>query len=34
MRPLTTATERCGSHFDASRSQISFIDAGQTTIAG
>ena len=33
-RPLITATDRCGSHFDASRSQISFIDAGQITIAG
>ena len=33
-RPLTTATERWGSHRRASRSQVSFIAAGHTTIAG
>ena len=32
--PATTATDRSGSHTDASRSQLSFRLAGQTTIAG
>ena len=33
-RPETTARVRCGSHFSASRSHVSFSDAGQTTTAG
>ena len=33
-RPLMTATVRWGSHLLASRSQVSFIAAGQTTTAG
>ncbi|CAB4958523.1 unannotated protein [freshwater metagenome] len=33
-RPCRTATRRWGSHFAASRSQVSFIPAGQTTTAG
>ena len=34
MRPSTSATLRCGSQCAASRCQLSFSDAGQTTIAG
>ena len=32
--PSTTAIVRCGSHLAVSRSQLSFSDAGQMTIAG
>ena len=33
-RPLTTVTDRCASQWRASRSQLSFTAAGQTTTAG
>ena len=33
-RPVTTATDRCGSHRSVSRRQFSFSEAGQTTTAG
>ena len=34
VRPSSTATLRCGSHFCASRSHMSFMLAGHTTTVG